>query len=143
MVRRTSSEETASEKILRLLLDTQAFLWFILNDPRISGKAHRAIENVSHEVFISVVTPWEIIQKFSVGRLLLSESPEVFIHRHISIAGLSVLPITLSHTLALAALPLHHRDPFDRMLIAQAISDNLTLISSDKKMRAYDVKIFW
>ena len=128
---------------MRLLLDTHAFLWAIADDKRLSTKARRAIEDTRNDVNFSVVSAWEIIAKTSVGRLTLSESADKMIPKHIAASGFSVLGLTLTHALATATLPLHHRDPFDRMLVAQALTEDLTVVSGDEAIGKYDVKVMW
>ena len=128
---------------MRLLLDTHVFLWWIGDDPRVSLRAHKAIAMAENEVFLSVASAWEIAVKTRLGKLALPADVESFLPDQIQRNGISILPIGLAHALRLSLLPLHHRDPFDRMLVAQAQVDNLTLVTADASLRRYDVKLCW
>ena len=110
---------------MRLLLDTHAFLWFILDDPKLSVTAKELIVDPSNDIEISPATYWEIAIKISLGKYELPESYEMFIEREIVTNEFRVLPIEPKHTAALTALPFHHRDPFDRLLIAQAMIERM------------------
>jgi PIN domain nuclease of toxin-antitoxin system len=123
---------------MNLLLDTHTFLWAIDNHPNLSQKAREAIVDGNNIVFISAATAWEIAIKKAIGKLKLPESgylQELTLHRF------TPLDITTEHALAIEHLPPHHKDPFDRMLIAQALVDKLTLITRDEKIKAYAVSV--
>jgi len=122
--------------MVRLLLDSHVVLWWLMDDHRLGARARAAISD-ANEVAISVATPWELGIKQRLGKL---ELPDDFVA---AIAGddFRLLPIELEHVVAAAALPLHHRDPFDRVLVAQARSDALTLVSADRSFRAYDAEL--
>ena len=124
------------------LLDTHAFLWFINGDVELSKKAKNAIENPENIKFISIATFWEISIKISIGKLQL-DMPFQELEIHASQNGFQLLPITFQHTLQLINLPLHHKDPFDRILIAQASCDNLAIIGKDPYFADYGVKLNW
>ncbi len=117
------------------LLDTHIFLWSMLADTRISAPVRAVLENPQIPVFVSMVTPWEISLKRSIGKLHVTTD----IEGAITAAGFQVLPLSFSHIQQLDRLPLHHRDPFDRMLIAQAKSESLTLVTADKLVLQYDI----
>ena len=120
---------------MRLLLDTHVLLWAVLNDPRLTSAQARAISE--GEVYLSSASVWEIGIKRAIGKLAVPD--DLF---DIAVdAGCRPLPISWTHAAAAAALPLHHSDPFDRMLIAQARCEGLSLVSSDAKLRAYDVDL--
>lgn len=128
---------------MRLLLDTHAFLWFILGDPRLSGKARTQIEDVSNEKLVSPASYWEIAIKISVGKYTLSQSYDEFMKAGIDGNGFVILPIEPKHTEVLTTLPFHHRDPFDRLIVAQAIVEQLAVISGDSVIDAYPVTRLW
>lgn len=123
---------------MRLLLDTQALIWTVANPGRLSTAAADALKNYDNEVLVSVVSPWEIAIKTALGKLPPIDDLEV----QIAEKRFELLPISLSHAAAVASLPHHHRDPFDRMLIAQAQVESVTLVTSDREIRRYPVSIF-
>lgn len=104
---------------MKLLLDTHTFLWFIMGSPHLSATARALIEDAANEKFLSVAGLWEIAIKLSIGKLTLSAPFDVLIPQHLSLNGFELLNITIDHAAAVATLPLHHRDPFDRLLLAQ------------------------
>ncbi|MBW1800701.1 MAG: type II toxin-antitoxin system VapC family toxin [Deltaproteobacteria bacterium] len=121
-----------------LLLDTHVFLWWRANNPLLQEAAGSAIADAG-VVFVSAATAWEAAIKSSLGRLKLPASVESGVED----SGFEKLPITFSHAEAAAALPPHHHDPFDRMLVAQAAAEGLTLVTHDRKLKDYDVPILW
>ena len=122
---------------LRLLLDTHVVLW-ALNDPgRLSTRTRKAIEAEENDVFVSVVSPWELAIKRSRKRSNPSEDLELELDRRRFV----VLPVLLRHTHAIESMPLHHRDPFDRMLVAQAVVDGMTIVTADRKLTKYQVSL--
>jgi len=123
---------------LRLLLDTQALIWSLANPGRLSTAAADALENYDNEVLVSVVSPWEIAIKTALDKL----SPIDDLEFQLDEKRFELLPISLSHAGAVAFLPHHHRDPFDRMLIAQAQVERVTLVTSDQEIRRYPISIF-
>jgi len=123
---------------LRLLLDTHTVVWAVTEPERVAPEALGLIESSENEVFVSVVSPWELAIKLSRRRI---ELPEVF-YETLRDGQFSLLPVTIRHTEAIASLPHHHRDLFDRMLVAQAQIEGLTLITSDREIRRYPVSIF-
>ncbi len=125
---------------MRLLLDTHAFLWFVTGDKRLSRRARRAIE--SEEPFLSAVSVWEMAIKVSLGRLVLPAPVDEYVAEKRA-EGFSMLSIDWPHAAAVEKLPFLHRDPFDRLLAAQALSERLPLVSSDPVFREYGVKIVW
>lgn len=120
---------------MRLLLDTHAFIWWSTDDERLGRKAHHAIENPTNAVHVSAVSAWEIALKRSLGRLDAREN----LVEWIAGSGFAELPIEIGHAVASADLPWHHRDPFDRMLIAQAQLERLTLVTRDTQIAKYDL----
>ena len=128
---------------MRILLDTHAFLWFIMGDAKLSSAARKAIENVAHEKYVSVVSAWEIAIKWSLGKLTLARPFDLLIPQEIQKNGFVWLPLEMKHLIALTALPFHHRDPFDRSLVAQALQEGMPLVSGDSTLDAYGVVRIW
>ena len=128
---------------MKILLDTHAFLWLVMDDPMLSDTAKKLFLDAENEILLSAVTGFEISVKFSIGKLELSEPPDKFIQNRVVKNYLSVLPITLPHTLKLADLPFHHRDPFDRLLVAQAIIENVPILTRDPLFSEYDCQVIW
>ena len=128
---------------MRLLLDTHAFLWWVADDPRLSDRARSLIADGSNEVFFSAASAWEIVVKAALGRLRIDGEVKVFIDRQLEANAFEVLPIHLRHALAIAALPDLHRDPFDRMLVAQASTEGLAILTGDQQVAAYPVEAVW
>ncbi len=128
---------------MKILLDTHAFLWLVMDDPMLSDTAKKLFLDAENEILLSAVTGFEISVKFSIGKLELSEPPDKFIQNRVVKNDLNVLPITLPHTLKLADLPFHHRDPFDRLLIAQAIIENVPILTRDPLFSEYDCQVIW
>ena len=128
---------------MRLLLDTHAFLWFVLGDAQLSSIAKSYILDSAHAKLISPASYWEIAIKVSIGKYTLNASYDLFIQRGVEGNGFEILPIGLKHTTALTALPFHHRDPFDRLLIAQAMAEQIPIISNDPVFDAYPITRLW
>lgn len=128
---------------MRFLLDTHSFLWFITNDPRLSATARALIADPANEILVSPASYWEIAIKISLGKYPLSVPYEQFIKQGIEGNAFEVLPIEPRHTAALTTLPFHHRDPFDRLLIAQAMVEQVAVISNDSAFEAYPVRCLW
>jgi PIN domain nuclease of toxin-antitoxin system len=124
---------------VRYLLDTHALLWMITDDPRLGEAAREAITESQNRLFFSMSGYWEICIKISLNKLQLSETWPDIIDREMLRNGIEWLPIRQQHLLAVVDLPFHHRDPFDRLLISQAKTEELTLITRDPKMRPYGV----
>ncbi len=128
---------------MRLLLDSHAFLWYLVNDDRLPRSVKDLLEDPSVPVTVSVATQWELMVKSMRGRIRLPGSPERFLIDPAAEAGFRVLPIEQRHVLALPELPEIHTDPFDRMLVAQAIVDDLDLVTGDEQIRRYPVRTVW
>jgi PIN domain nuclease of toxin-antitoxin system len=126
---------------VRQLLDTHTFLWFVMGNQRITAKLRAQIED--NENFVSVVSIWEIAIKYGIGKLNLEIPFDDFIDRQITPNGIQLLDIKLEHLKVVSTLPLHHRDPFDRLLIAQAIVEDIILISTDRVFSLYPVRLMW
>jgi len=127
----------------RLLLDTHTFLWWIDDAPELSETARQAISNADNECFISVASCWEMAIKSSLGKLSLSKPVDRFVLEQITENGFLMLNIELRHAAKVESLPFHHRDPFDRLLIGQAISDKLTLVTADRMFSHYEIPLIW
>jgi len=128
---------------MRLLLDTHAFLWFIMGSSNLSANARALIEDQANESFLSVAGLWEMAIKVSLGKLTLSDSLDVLIPQQLSLNGIELLNIQITHAAAVSTLPFHHRDPFDRLLIAQAIVEGMPVVSADTAFDAYPVNRLW
>ena len=128
---------------MNLLLDTHTFLWFIAGDSRLSQPARSAIEDVNNNRYVSMASLWEIAIKVSVDKLKLSEPFEVLIPEQLAENRIEPLNISVDHTALIASMPFHHRDPFDRLIAAQAKTDQLTLVSADEVFDTYEVARHW
>ena len=128
---------------MNLLLDTHAFLWFVQDDPQLSDTARELIEDSASRPFLSTASLWEIAIKMSLGKLQFTQPYEEFISMQLAINGIEILGITIEHTAAVSRLPFHHRDPFDRLLIIQAKTEGMTLVSANPAFDIYDVKRVW
>jgi PIN domain nuclease of toxin-antitoxin system len=126
-----------------LLLDTHAFLWFVTGDPKLSDAAASLLADPDTRVFVSVVSAWELVIKLRTGKLALSEPIADWWAANTVGNDFEVLGITAEDVLAVDPLPLHHRDPFDRLLIAQAITHDLRLVTADEAFADYPVQRIW
>jgi len=128
---------------VRLLLDTHVWLWWLTNPDRLSRPADAALRSPDNRLHLSPASTWELVVKSATGRLEIEGSVGALLEEAIIASGVQPLPIEHSHALQLAQLPPHHRDPFDRLLIAQAQVDRLVLVSADRRLADYDVEILW
>lgn len=128
---------------MRALLDTHSFLWFIAGDAHLSALARQTIEDLDNEMFISTANLWEIAIQVSIGKLGLGGPYEQFIPQELKRQKMVVLPIEVAHLSVVSQLPLHHRDPFDRLIIAQALTEGMPIISVDEVFDAYGVQRVW
>ena len=128
---------------MRLLLDTHTFLWWLIDSPRLSESARRDIAIETNEVLVSAATAWEITTKHRLGKLPSAEAVALDVAGAIVSQGFNELSITVDDAARAGALPGHHRDPFDRMLIAQALSSNLVLVSNEPLFDQYGVRRLW
>lgn len=126
---------------MSILLDTHVFLWAAGVNSRLSEGARLLLEDPAETVFFSAVSAWEIALKWSTGRLDLPAAPIDFINNVIAVSGLSQLGITVRDSCGVASLPFHHRDPFDRLLIAQARANGLRILTADSMIEKYDVDV--
>jgi PIN domain nuclease of toxin-antitoxin system len=128
---------------MRLLLDTHAFLWFVLADPQLSARASALIAEPANEVLISPATYWEVAIKIGIGKYSLAQPLELFFEHELAANQFEVLPIKPRHVAPLTSLPFHHRDPFDRLIIAQALVEELAIVSADTLFDAYPIQRLW
>jgi PIN domain nuclease of toxin-antitoxin system len=128
---------------MKILLDTHTFLWWIIDAPKLSSRARKIISSSENELFLSAVSGWEIIIKAKLGRLQLHENPAQFILEQIRLNFIQILTIQMSHALHISTLPDLHRDPFDRMLIAQAQLEGLPILTADSQIARYKVEVIW
>jgi PIN domain nuclease of toxin-antitoxin system len=130
---------------VRLLLDTHTLYWYIEGDPQLSGTAQTLIQDARNEVFISPASYWEIAIKVSIGKWILNRPYEEFIDLGLNRYGFGLLPIQPEHAARVATLPFprDHKDPFDRMLVAQALVENIRIASGDTQLDAYGVMRIW
>jgi PIN domain nuclease of toxin-antitoxin system len=128
---------------MKLLLDTHTFLWLVEGSPNLSAAAQAALADPANDLFLSVASVWELVIKVGNGKLTLSTPPDVFVTRWTAAYQLDLLPIQAAHALAVLPLPAHHKDPFDRILLAQATVEGMTLVSGDGKFAPYGVPLLW
>jgi PIN domain nuclease of toxin-antitoxin system len=128
---------------VRLLLDTHAFLWWVEGEPALGRRARAAVADPDNEVFLSIASCWELAIKLSLGKLRLNEDIERFIPEQLTRNGFALLGVEFRHVARVADLPFHHRDPFDRLLVAQALQDDLAIVSVDRVLRKYGVTVVW
>jgi PIN domain nuclease of toxin-antitoxin system len=128
---------------VRLLLDSHAFLWFILGDQRLSDRARLAIAAADTDVLISPATLWEMAIKVRLGKYTLPGPFGPFMDTQLTSNRIRLLPIEVRHTAILASMPFHHRDPFDRLIVAQALAESIGVVSVDAMLDAYGVSRLW
>ncbi len=128
---------------MKVLLDTQAFLWWIANDPQLSARARQIMAEPDTEPFLSAASGWEIAIKSRLGKLKLPADLQGFVGEQLRINAIQALPIQMTHALHVFTLPDHHRDPFDRMLVAQAQLEKLPILTGDPLIAQYVVTVIW
>ena len=128
---------------MKLLLDTHALIWWVINTAQLSPQALSLMLDRRNEIFLSLVSIWEMQLKIQIGKLQLPLPLSQIVEEQQRLNGLQLLSITPEHIYALNQLPFHHKDPFDRLLIAQAMTENLPLLSADTVFPAYPVQIIW
>jgi PIN domain nuclease of toxin-antitoxin system len=128
---------------MRLLLDTHSALWMFAGSPQISAALRDDLTDPAHELFFSDASAWEIVIKHALGKLALPGPPATFVSSMLVQHGVARLPISLEAIYEWGQLPMIHRDPFDRMLVAQAIREGCGLVTCDPKIQAYSVAIHW
>ena len=128
---------------MKLLLDTHAFLWWVAASGELSRKARSAVGSARNECFVSVASGWEIAIKVSLGKLRIEGALERFLPEQLAANGFRPLAIDLKHAARVATLPFHHRDPFDRLVIAQAMVECVPILSGDRLFDAYPIRRIW
>lgn len=128
---------------MNLLLDSHAFIWMHEEPQKLSVNAASEIINPANQLFLSVTSVWELQIKIAIGKFRFSDTLENVILQEQQANNLQILPVKLAHALYLENLPLHHKDPFDRLLISQAIVENMTLISADANFANYQINLLW
>ena len=128
---------------MKVLVDTRCWLWMQMAPERFSDQARRLLLDASNELFFSAASSWEIALKYGQGKLALPDPPATYVPSRLQGSGVTPIPVEHTDALRVAELPLHHRDPFDRMLVAQAQRRRAALMTVDEKLRAYDVEVIW
>ena len=128
---------------MNILLDTHAFLWLITDNDRLSETARQTFLNSENRLFFSAASYWEICIKMSLGKISLKTGWFQTIQDEMEINAIQWLPVEMPHCAEVTKLPFHHRDPFDRMLIAQAITEDMQLLSRNNRLSAYAIKLIW
>jgi PIN domain nuclease of toxin-antitoxin system len=128
---------------VRLLVDTQAWLWMLSEPDRLSRRARRLVQRSDSELFLSAASAWEIAIKWGLGKLTLPGDPAEYVPSRMERSGVIPLPIKHAHVVQVARLPSHHRDPFDRVLVAQASLEEMTLLTGDRQLEPYGIRIEW
>ncbi len=127
----------------RYLLDTHTFIWWVNGSPKLSPAANKAMSSLENECYLSLVSTWEMAIKISLGKLKLATSLKRFITGNMVANDFKMLPIDFSHINKIASLPFHHRDPFDRLLVAQSMTEKMPIISADTTLGAYSIERVW
>lgn len=129
-------------KMMKVLIDTHIFLWFFLEPKKISESLRNFLENTDeNKIYLSYVSAWEISIKYGIGKLKIPEKPEIYVPKRLSYAGFLSLPIEIRHVLQVHNLPPIHKDPFDRLLISQAKTENLHILTADPNFAEYRINI--
>ena len=128
---------------MKVVLDTQAFLWFLVGDARLSHEAREAIENDANERLLSIASTWEMAIKASLGKLTLAQPLAAMLREQLRANGVALLPLTLDHVEIVAGMPFHHRDPFDRIIVAQSLHERAPLVTADAILERYGIERIW
>src|ERR1700733_5547888 len=128
---------------MRLLIDTHTFLWFVTNDPLLSAAALALMTDPTNEIVISPASFWEVAIKVSIGKYPMTVPFDRFFTEGIEGNDISILPLEIRHATVLLTLPMHHKDPFDRMIVAQAIVEQIPIVSIDVALDAYGITRIW
>jgi len=128
---------------MRALLDTHAFLWWIADDPRLSPRAREIIANSNNELFLSAASGWEMAIKTRLGKLQVPGELEPFVGEQLRVNAILPLAVQMTHALHVYTLPEHHRDPFDRLLVAQAQVERMPILTADSQIAQYAVEVVW
>jgi len=128
---------------MKILMDAHSFLWFINGSPQLSARAKTTIEDPAHDKFLSMANIWEMAIKSSLGKLHIAQPFEQFIPHQLQINGFEIFEVEFDHIVKVIHLPFHHRDPFDRLLIAQSLVEQIPVISADSVFDSYSVQRVW
>lgn len=128
---------------MKLLLDTHTFLWGLQDSPRLSTNARDALRSTDNDLLLSIASIWELSIKAGLGQLDVADDLAAFLTEQIALWRIQVLGIEMRHAVAVRTLPQHHRDPFDRLLVAQSQIEEAMLVTDDRHLREYDVRILW
>lgn len=128
---------------MRLLVDTHCWLWYLLAPEKLNADTQALLRSDEHEILLSASSVWEIVIKHALGKLRLPLPPATYVPERMKALGHASVAIEQRHVLHLAQLPAHHRDPFDRILVAQAQLDDLRLVTADQQLTAYAVDLVW
>ena len=128
---------------MRLLLDTHTFLWYTATPANLSTAALSILNDPNNDVLLSMASAWEMSIKAALGKLGLSQKVVPFVQDQIALNGFQLLPISLDHVALVEELPLHHRDPFDRLLVAQSLAEDIPIVSVDGALDAYGIQRIW
>jgi PIN domain nuclease of toxin-antitoxin system len=128
---------------MRLLLDTHTFIWYVTDNPRLSAHVKLLIEDENNEKLVNIASIWEMAIKHSIGRLNFSLPFMEFVGQQLTVSNIGLLEINLQHIEVVASLPLHHRDPFDRLIIAQSMAEQIPILSVDAIFDAYAIARLW
>ena len=128
---------------MRYLLDSNVLYWYITNRSRLTRRVERLLDDTGHELFVSTASLWELSIKIAKGKLIVPNSTILSFYEQVDRLGIAILPITRAHILRTETLPHHHGDPFDRMIIAQALEDRLTILTADTDIPLYAAPVIW
>jgi PIN domain nuclease of toxin-antitoxin system len=128
---------------MRLLLDTHTFIWFVTDEPKLSAIAKAAIENEANEKWLSIASVWEMAIKSNLGKLKFPLPVCAFVEQQMTLNSMELLTLNMAHLEIIESLPLHHRDPFDRLLIAQSMTEDFLLVGTDEVFDFYDIDRLW
>lgn len=128
---------------MKALLDTHVFLWWVSADPRLSPRAMDVIADGNNSLFLSAASGWEMAIKSALGKLSLSGSLDSFVSEQLAANSIQVLPVLMAHALHVSNLPPYHRDPFDRLLVAQAQLERMPILTNDPWIAEYPVEVIW
>ena len=128
---------------MRVLIDTHALLWWINNDPRISWRAREVFSAGENKLLFSAASGWEMAIKVNLGKLTVEGPLGSYLSKHLVDVAVEVLPVSLRHAVGVADLPNHHRDPFDRLIVAQALAEGIPVLTADPLVTRYPVETIW
>jgi|SRR6185369_4623662 PIN domain nuclease of toxin-antitoxin system len=128
---------------MRLLIDSHALIWYVDQHQQLSPASHAAISDPSNDLLLSAGSIWEIAIKIGLGKLVLTQPFSLWMSQALDDLGITVLPITVENADAQASLPKHHNDPFDRLIVAQALIEKVSIVSADARMDAYGITRIW